>query len=417
MVEKHNSVQEDKKIKRKKNIYRKSHVLGYKILYTVIILFVYMIGKNLPLYGIDFSMYLNRAVDADTIMTQAISGDIYRCSLFALGVSPYMIASIIVQIIKLLRSSEARARISPKSINRATVLLTLVLAIYQAIVRVGDIRFTAEGEELLFTQSVAVIEMITGVMVILWLSGRNKSYGVGGQSPLILVNIIEGIVFSLRDYDIQTLLIPLYVSLGVLIIVVFMENTEVRIPLQRISIHNIYADTNYLAIKLNPIGVMPAMFTTAFFMLPRLLFTGLNWLWPDNATISWWLDNMTLTSPVGIAVYLLILYALTIIFSRAFINPRELTEQFLKSGDSIIDLRAGRETRRYLSRTIFKISFFSATVMSICLGASMVLQLVGKFESSLATFPSSVMMLTGIWCNIHREMAAIKDLDAYRPFI
>ena len=67
-----------------------------------------------------------------------------------------------------------------------------------------------------------------------------------------------------------------------------MENTEFRIPVQRISIHNIYADKNYMAIKLNPIGVMPAMFSAAAFMIPTLIITALTWAFPENTSILWW---------------------------------------------------------------------------------------------------------------------------------
>ena len=126
---------------------------------------------------------------------------------------------------------------------------------------------------------------------------------------------------------------------------------------------------------------------------------------------------MALSKPLGIVVYIVILYGLTIGFSRVFVNPREITEQFLKSGDSILNLHAGRDTRKYLSRVINRISFLSATVMSICLVIPMILQLVGHFDNILTTLPSSIMMLTGIWCNLYREIVAIKDLEAYKPFI
>ena len=162
---------------------------------------------------------------------------------------------------------------------------------------------------------------------------------------------------------------------------------------------------------------MPAMFSTAFFMLPQLLIGGLAWLFPENTEIIWWQENMTLTKPLGIGVYIVVLYCLTIFFSRIFINPREMTEQFLKSGDSIINIHAGRDTKRYLSKVIVRISLLSATVMSICLGVPLYLQMNGTFESSLVSLPSSFMMLTGLWCNLYREMEAVKDLDAYKPFI
>ena len=99
------------------------------------------------------------------------------------------------------------------------------------------------------------------------------------------------------------------------------------------------------------------------------------------------------------------------------ISPGEIAEQLLKSGDSIMNLHAGRETRKYLTEKLCIISFFSATVMSVCLGIPMILQLTGDINGELVMFPVSVMMLTGLWYNLYQEFKTVKSYEAYRPFI
>lgn len=396
---------------------RKDSILKYKLLYTALVLFIYLLGKNLPLYGIDLSAYANQTLDTATLLIQAISGDVYRRSVFALGISPYMMASILVQMVVAFRSADAKARISPKKKNYIMLELTLIFALFQAVLQVRNLSFAVTGQRLMLAQAVSVVEMIAGAMIILWLSEQNKKYGVGGQTALIFVNILEGIVAILTKGSMESLVIPLLISLIVIMLMVILENAEKRIPVQRISIHNIYADKNYLAIKLNPIGVMPVMFSTAFFMLPQLLVTGLAWLFPGQETIIWWQENLILTKPLGVIVYIVILYALTIGFSRVFLNPTETTEQFLKNGDSLAGIHAGRDTKRYLSRNITRISLFSATALSLCLSVPMVMQLNGYMDNSLSALPASIMMLTGIWSNLYREVLSIRDMDAYEPFI
>ena len=396
---------------------RKDSILKYKLLYTALVLFIYLLGKNLPLYGIELSAYANQTLDTATLLIQAISGDVYRRSVFALGISPYMMASILVQMVVAFRSADAKARISPKKKNYIMLELTLIFALFQAVLQVRNLSFAVTGQRLMLAQVVSVVEMIAGAMIILWLSEQNKKYGVGGQTALIFVNILEGIVAILTKGSMESLVIPLLISLIVIMLMVILENAEKRIPVQRISIHNIYADKNYLAIKLNPIGVMPVMFSTAFFMLPQLLVTGLAWLFPGQETIIWWQENLVLTKPLGVIVYIVILYALTIGFSRVFLNPTETTEQFLKSGDSLAGIHAGRDTKRYLSRNITRISLFSATALSLCLSVPMVMQLNGYMDNSLSALPTSIMMLTGIWSNLYREVLSIRDMDAYEPFI
>ncbi len=366
---------------------------------------------------IDYSAYIHKVIDAEALLMQTIQGDIYQCSVFALGISPYMISTMLVQVISAFRKSEYRSKISPKKTNKLALAITLILSIAMAVVKVQELLFRADGQMLLLAKVIAAVEMVAGAMIIMWLCSRNKKYGIGGQSAIIFVNILDGINASVKNHDIQQLIVPLLISFVVMMVVIIMENAEMRIPVQRISIHNIYADKNYLAIKLNPIGVMPAMFSTAVFMLPQLLISGIIWLFPEYTQVLWWQENITLTKPLGIGVYIVILYVLTIVFSRIFINPREITEQYLKSGDSLLNIHAGDDTKKYLSRTITGIGMLSATVMSICLGIPLMLQITGELQSSLAMLPSSIMMMTGIWCNLYREVLSIKDLEAYEPFI
>ena len=396
---------------------QKEHLLEYKLLYTVIILLVYLVGKSIPLYGVDLSFYLQKEVNAEALLLQTVTGDIMQCSIFALGISPIMLAAIFVQIGSAMRKSEHRAKSSPKRKQHITLIITLIMSIIQAVVQVENLQFRVIEQFLPIAKLIAIVEMVAGVMIIMWLITRNKTYGIGGQTALIFMNILEGIIATVKGHNLQELIVPVLVSIFVIVVMLIMENSEKRIPVQRISIHNIYADKNYMAIKLNPIGVMPAMFSTAFFMLPQLVITGIAWLLPENDSVLWWHENMSLVKPLGITTYVIILYVLTIGFSRVFLNPKEITEQYLQSGDSIVNLHAGKETRKYLSRTINRMSFLGATVMSICLVIPLVLQMTGGMTMTLSALPSSVMMLTGLWCNLYREGVAIRNLEAYEPFI
>lgn len=396
---------------------RNESIIKYKLLYSAIILLIYVVGRSIPLYGIDFAHYMNKSNATDELLLQTISGDIYQCSILALGISPYMISNILVQIVSSFIKSEKRSKISPAKMTRISIGITVVIAMIQAFLRVRELEFAVAGEVLQLTRVIAFIEMVAGAVLIMWLLSRCKRFGLGGQSVLVLVNVIDSIRTMLISYDMDKLMLPMIIALCVMVITVIMENAEKRIPVQRISVHNIYADKNYMAIKMNPIGVMPAMFSTAFFMLPQLVLSLLNILFPKNPHIIWCMDNMSLIKPLGIVTYIVILYILSIGFSRVFINPSNITEQYLKSGDSIVNLHAGKETKKYLSRTINRISFISATLMTVCLVIPIILNVYGYVDGGLVMFPSMSMMLTGLWCSLYREFKAIRDLEAYRPFI
>lgn len=386
----------------------------YKLAYTGLVLLVYILGRCIPLYGIDTSPNRIGYASAGEMWIQTIGGDAYRSSVFTLGVFPYMISGLIVQIFIACRNLISDTKISPGKVRRASVTVTLIIAVLQAFSQVKQLKFRVTGDMLPAAGGIVVIEMITGVMLIMWLSDRNAKYGFGGRMLFALVNILDRIMATVSGHTIQSLAIPLALAAMMMVITLVMENAEKRIPVQRISIHNIYADKNYMAVKLNPVGVMPVMFSTMLFMLPQLLVSLFRILFPENAGIMWWQENMSMSKPFGIAVYIVCEYLLTFGLTLMMISPKDVTEQFLKSGDSIVDIHAGRDTRRYLRSVVCRISFFSATVMGVCMGVPLVMQIEGNIDSTLVMLPSSVMILTSFWCGFFREYRTISNYDACR---
>lgn len=385
-----------------------------KLIFTFMIIAVYCIGRSIPLYGIDMSAY-DRILDAGMLLEQSVGGDIYKCSILTLGISPYMISSILIQIINACRPAEVKSRTSAKRMNRLTMLIMLVLAVIMAVLRLDELVYV--NDYIPGMRLVSVFEMVTGAFVILWLSERNKKYGIGGQTALIFVNIVDSIIATIKDVDHSQVFIPLIVSAVISLVMLFMENAEKRIPVQRISIHSIYSDKNYQAIKLNPVGVMPIMFTSAAFMLPKLVADTLANDFPDIKEVVWFRENLVLDKPLGIGIYIGILFLLNVILSYIMISPKDMTEQFLKSGDSLAGIHPGKATERYLRKHIMFICIFSSCVMGGCTFVSLILQMMGALTGTLAMLPTSCMILMGLWGNLYKEGEAVFHTDSYKTFI
>ena len=400
-----------------KKVSDRENLLWNKVLFMIFTIIVYLIGRSLPLYMIDVTAYAEKTITVEEVLLQTIRGDRYQYSIFALGISPYMISSILIMVWNAFKSSEARARISPKKMNSQMMKFTLMFSILMAIMQVPQLHFKTTGIPLAVIMIVAGIEMVAGGMLIIWLSSRNKKYGVGGQSALIFINLFDSFYNNLKGHKIEEMIVALVLTFMAVTVMTILENSEKRIPLQRVSIHNVYADKNYLAIKMNPIGVMPAMFSMAMFMLMQLILDIFGVFFADEPLYLWWQENLVLSKPLGIVMYIVGLYILSIGFSRVFLNPQETTEQFLKSGDSIRNIHAGKDTKKYLSRTITTMAFFSATMMAVCLAIPLMLQMQGKMEGTLAALPSSAMLLVGVVCNMCREFIAVRHLESYKPFI
>ncbi|WP_458458938.1 preprotein translocase subunit SecY [Pseudobutyrivibrio sp.] len=379
---------------------------------------IYLIGRELPLYGVNLDAYEALRGNTEDLIMQTIGGDRYKTSILALGISPFMFSTLFVQMAVAFKNADSKSHTSPKKVTRATLNLMLVWACIQAYFTANSTFFIYEGGvKLTIAKLISAAQMVTGAFVILWLATRNGKYGIGGQTILIYVNILDSVVNTVRYTKLADLKLIGTISVVALLFTIIFENTEYRIPMQRISIHNIYSDKNYIPIKLNPIGMMPVMFSSAFFALPVYVLSALNSLLPENETISYLHDNMNTSCTLGIGVYIVVLYVITIVFSFVFISPKNLAESLQKSGDSITGLRAGKKTRRYIGIRVFIISIFSATFMSLFIGMPLVLQLKGLVPQDVMSLPSIMIAMASINCNLYRELRAVKDFDGYVQFI
>ena len=395
----------------------KEHILLYKILYSLMVMFIYMIGRNIPLYGVDVEAYRDVDINAQSIIIQAVSGDMKNCSIFILGLWPYMLASMLIVLVVAIATLDKTRRISPKKVNIWTVTLMLIIGILQAYERVQNYIYKVDGTALIQAKTIAFVELIAGMLIVVYLGDRATKYGICGKTSVFLVNIVDGMMTMLVGQPFRKLWLIIVISIIEIAVMLVLENTEKRIAVQRVSIHNIHADKNYIAYKMNPVGVTPMMFASAAFILPQSVFGLLNKMFPESGTIEWIYHRMNLTSVLGVWVYIAIIVILTIAFSFIMLTPGKTAEDLLKSGDSILGVYAGRETKRYLQGCVLSFSLISSVVIGICVGVPLFLQFGGYINSKLAMFPCSIMMFTGIWISFGREAEVYRNMDRYEPFI
>lgn len=395
----------------------KEHILLYKILYSLMVMFVYMIGRNIPLYGVDVEAYRDVDINAQSIIIQAVSGDMKNCSIFILGLWPYMLASMLIVLVVAIATLDKTRRISPKKVNIWTVTLMLIIGILQAYERVQNYIYKVDGTALIQAKTIAFVELIAGMLIVVYLGDRATKYGICGKTSVFLVNIVDGMMTMLVGQPFRKLWLIIVIGIIEIAVMLVLENTEKRIAVQRVSIHNIHADKDYIAYKMNPVGVTPMMFASAAFILPQSVFGLLNKMFPESGTIEWIYHRMNLTSVLGVWVYIAIIVILTIAFSFIMLTPGKTAEDLLKSGDSILGVYAGRETKQYLQGCVLSFSLISSVVIGICVGVPLFLQFGGYINSKLAMFPCSIMMFTSIWISFGREAEVYRNMDRYEPFI
>ncbi len=395
----------------------KTHELRKRLLFTLLILAGYMVGRSLLLYNVDSSAYQFDELDSQNIIFSMISGDRHRYTFFALGIMPYITANLIMWVIMAIRGNEYRSRLSPQKIERFSLILMIIIAVAFALSRANELIFKQSNFNLETLKVIAVSEMTVGAVIIYKMATSNKEHGIGAQIPIILVNVLDNLISTLQKSTWDELYRPLILCLCMALVILVMENVIIRIPVQRVSIHNVYADKSYIAFKLDPIGVMPVMFATAFFMIPQLFIRLLLLFYQDNNTLLLIYEELNLTNIIGVIVYLGIIFALNVIFSFVMLSPGEMAEQLQRGGDSIVNVYAGKKTKKYLRKRVLQLSTFSSCVLCLMMGISLGLSLKGEISSQLALFPTTGMMLIGILCPLYREVKTYRRFDSYSFFM
>lgn len=391
----------------------KTHLVRNRCFFSIVIIVIYFICHRIPLNGIDMSAYDNLGLDLGAVLSLAVNGSNKQCYVMSLGISPYITASLVISILFAMRSKEARARTSPKAMNNWITALTFIVTLIQSIFYALNLKYVDRN---VMSMLLVIFELMAGASIAQYLLMKNKKYGVGGFAPIIIVNMTETLVGTLIKSSIDALRIPLGISFVMVVIMIFMEMHEKKIPLQRVSVHNVHADKNYLAIKYNPVGFMALMFGSAIFMIPQLV-VALIHHYHKSEIVNFLYKNLNMSTVFGMRVYVVMLFLFTVLLSLLFVNPKDLSDDLLQGGDCIENIPAGKPTRRYIRKWVLFFSCLSGLIMCGCLSLCMYLQYKGIVDASVAMLPTTFMLLSGFICSIYLEIRAYRDFDSYKPFI
>ncbi len=395
---------------------RQTHELRNRLLFTALVVAAYMLCRSILLYGVAADEMVGGS-GAQYFLSTLVSGDRYRMTVMALGIAPYLNASLLVQIIFAFRNSTSRAKISKIQSDRWMRWVSVVFSVVMAVVQSYGLSYRPDAGPLWLVRSIVILEMFGGAMLTSLMCLENERHGVGASMPIILLNIVLSLAQNMSANHFFEFPAIALLCLVAIAATAYMENSMIKVPLQRVSIHNVHADQNYLAYKRAPMGIMPVMFASSAFLLPYYLVHMLAGLYPENAMLVSISDNMVLTRPLGVAVYLVLIVALAVLFSFLMLNPRETAHQMQRNGDSIVGMYAGEQTKRFLTSTVLRWSLISGVLQASCMAASLVLSMQEMIPAALAMDPTSMMIVTSIVCSLGQEIASYYRYDAYRFFM
>lgn len=361
------------------NIFRVPE-LRKRVLFTLWILIVFRIGAHIPIPGIDvvllqqyFTQHASGLLD---LVDMFAGGALKRFTVFALGVMPYISASIIMQLLTVaipyLEKLSKEGELGRRKINQYARYLTVFVCIIQSLgltawmksMYVNGIPVVPE-RGLGFTL-MSVLTITTGTILLMWMGERITESGIGnGISLLIFAGIVARIPAAvaemivkvkLQEFNPVFLLIVAALFVGIVAFIVYIEQGQRRIPVQyaqRIVGRRVYgAQTTHIPLKINPSGVMPIIFASAIILFPAQIASFLGTKLPIFQYIALLLAPDTL-------LYL-ILYAILIIFFTYFytaiiFNPKDLAENMRKFGGFVPGIRPGQNTASYIEKVLNRI--------------------------------------------------------------
>ena len=380
---------------------RKYDELWSRLLFLIGALIVYRFGSHIPVPGINpvnLADLFSRNENTILSMFNMFSGGaLERMSIMALGIMPYISASIIVQMMSaVLPSLEAlkkEGEAGRRKLNKYTRQGTLGLALVQSLgMCAGLISQNLTLSTGLTFYIPAVTSLVAGAMFLMWLGEQITERGVGnGISMIIFAGIVAGLPnlilqsISLVDNG-QTSLIGLVIfgvlSLAVLAAIVFIEKAQRRIPVnyaQKQQGRRVFtAQQSHLPLKINMAGVIPAIFASSLLLFPASLGQWVGSADPNAGIIKRSLQDLALVLSPGQPLYLVLFGALIIFFCYFYtalvFSPKEVSENLKRSGAYVPGIRPGEQTARYLDHILNRLTFIGAIYITVICLMPMILQ-------------------------------------------
>ncbi len=411
-----------------------------RILFTIMIVLIFRIGSAITVPGVSIASDAMDTTDVLALMNLMGGGALQNFSLFALGVSPYITSSIIIQLLSMdvlpvLTDLSKQGQSGRKKIEMATRYLTLMLGAVQAYgitVTMENSQSITLTDSSLWGHIQIAIYLIAGSMLVMWMADQITTKGIGnGISMIIFIGIVASLptqIYTAFEYFFGTtlatgdeglilagavqMIIYVLAYLVIILFVAFIEKSVRKIPVQHSNkggaLNAKVNNTSFLPIKINSAGVIPVIFASSLMMAPAVIVSFA--MDSTNATIDNilnifstsalvempWFNGETWYMPWGLIIYIVLIFAFSFFYSNLTINPERLSEDFQKNGSYIPGIRPGNETRRYISKVLNRITFIGATALTLISALPVVLTLCGAVPSSLALGGTGMIIVVGV---------------------
>ena len=414
-----------------------------RILLTVLILFVFRLGTHITVPGVDASR-LNTIADLPFLnMLNLVSGGaMQQFSIFSMGVSPYITASIVIQLLQMdivpkFVEWSKQGEVGRKKLNQATRYLTLVLGFVQSMTLTAGFNYYTQlgfvNNPNMATYIVIGLILTAGTMLVTWLGEQITERGIGnGVSMIIFAGIISRLPASIKelieDYFINVdqsdiwlnaifMALLVIAVLIVITLVTYVQQAERKIPIQYTKRVAGAPTSSYLPLKVNAAGVIPVIFASSFITTPNAIIQALGSSYRGE---TWYEVVQTIFSyntVPGAIIYTVLIVAFTFFYAFVQVNPEKLAENLQKQGSYIPSVRPGKGTEEYVSRLLMRLSTVGSIFLGLVALLPIIAQMAWNLPQSIGLGGTSLLIIIGVALDTAKQLEGLMLKRKYTGFI
>ena len=425
-----------------------------RILFTLAIFFVYRIGAAITVPGVTVSSSIWDTTSSFSLLNMMGGGSLQNFSILALGVSPYITSSIIIQLLSMdvlpsLTQMAKEGESGHRRLYTFTRVLSFVLAVFQAygiIVALQNASGITIDDTSAWGYTKIIIFMTAGSIMLSWLGDQITDKGIGnGISMLIFCGIIStlptqissafteflgdkvntGDATLILEGSVQIVLYLLAFFL-IIVFVTYIEKSVRKLPVSHsnTSANNELASqqSSFLPIKVNASSVMPVIFASSIMVAPSILISLFsNGNPPDWALVIENVFNYQVMTPMGdnfafpwgTIIYAILIILFSYFYSQLQINPERIAENFQSSGNYITGIKPGVETEKYISRILSRITFMGAMALTLIALLPVILSLTNAVPQSLSLGGTGLIIVVGVALEVSNQISGIIAGNGY----
>ncbi len=403
--------------------------LRKKLMFTMAMLLIYRLCSAIPLPIVDSKSIADSlsAVMQSTILGlyDMMSGSaLSQASILALGIQPYINASIIIQLLTvaipaLERMAKEEGEEGKKKINNITRYTTVGLGLllgygYYTML----VSYNLVPNASFWTGLVAVMSFTAGSSFVMWMGEQITEHGIGnGISMILFANIVAGFpsIFSQLLSMGWWAIAMAVVLIALIVFIIFINDAERRIPVQyakRVVGRKVYGgQSTNLPIKVSMSGVMPVIFAQSICSIPATI-----WAFSGKSTENWWYQNLfSSTAPTYLVIYGMMIFFFSWFYSQIQYDPVEVSNNLKKNGGFIPGFRPGKPTAEFIKKVISKIVVFGAIYLAIVAMLPMIAGAVSK--TNLAIGGTSIIIVVGVALETVKALEAQMLMRHYKGFL